>query len=102
MASTKRSNSPSETALIELHDLSIAFGRQQVLREIGLSVPRQQTLAIIGESGCGKTVLLKIILGLLQPTGGYVIFDGQRIDQLSEKQMTPLRARFGFVFQNAA
>ncbi|HJQ78692.1 MAG TPA: ABC transporter ATP-binding protein [Lacipirellulaceae bacterium] len=102
MASTKHSNSPTETALIELHDLSIAFGRQQVLREISLSVPRQQTLAIIGESGCGKTVLLKIILGLLQPTGGYVIFDGQRIDELSEKQMTPLRARFGFVFQNAA
>jgi phospholipid/cholesterol/gamma-HCH transport system ATP-binding protein len=102
MASTQRSRSPTETALIELHDLSIAFGRQQVLREISLSLPRQQTLAIIGESGCGKTVLLKIILGLLQPTGGHVIFDGQRIDQLSEKQMTPLRARFGFVFQNAA
>lgn len=102
MASTKRSRSATETALIVLHDLSIAFGRQHVLRDINLTVPRQQTLAIIGESGCGKTVLLKIILGLLQPTGGHVVFDGQRIDELSEKQMTPLRARFGFVFQNAA
>jgi phospholipid/cholesterol/gamma-HCH transport system ATP-binding protein len=102
MASKSQKAKSQNMALIELHDLSIAFGRQQVLREIGLSVPCQQTLAIIGESGCGKTVLLKIILGLLQPTGGYVIFDGQRIDQLSEKQMTPLRARFGFVFQNAA
>jgi phospholipid/cholesterol/gamma-HCH transport system ATP-binding protein len=73
-----------------------------VLRDINLTVPRQQTLAIIGESGCGKTVLLKIVLGLLRPTSGHVVFDGRRIDQLSEKEMTPLRARFGFVFQNAA
>jgi phospholipid/cholesterol/gamma-HCH transport system ATP-binding protein len=102
MATPKRSKSQNEQALIELHDLSIAFGRQQVLRDINLVVPRQQTLAIIGESGCGKTVLLKIVLGLLRPTGGHVVFDGQRIDQLSEKEMTPLRARFGFVFQNAA
>jgi phospholipid/cholesterol/gamma-HCH transport system ATP-binding protein len=90
------------TALIELHDLSVAFGRQQVLRDINLTIPRQQTLAIIGESGCGKTVLLKIILGLLHPSAGHVVFDGHRIDKLSEKELTPLRARFGFVFQNAA
>ncbi|HEX2475234.1 MAG TPA: ABC transporter ATP-binding protein [Lacipirellulaceae bacterium] len=98
-------NSKSETprgGLIELHDLSVAFGRQQVLRDINLSIPRQQTLAIIGESGCGKTVLLKIILGLLHPSAGHVVFDGHRIDELSEKELTPLRARFGFVFQNAA
>jgi phospholipid/cholesterol/gamma-HCH transport system ATP-binding protein len=82
--------------------LSVDFGRQQVLRNINLRLPRQQTLAIIGESGCGKTVLLKIILGLLHPSGGHVIFDGQRIDELSDKQLTLLRARFGFVFQNAA
>jgi phospholipid/cholesterol/gamma-HCH transport system ATP-binding protein len=102
MSATKRNKSHSETALIELHDLSIAFGRQPVLRGINLAVPRRQTLAIIGESGCGKTVLLKIVLGLLRPTGGHVVFDGRRIDRLSEKEMTPLRARFGFVFQNAA
>jgi phospholipid/cholesterol/gamma-HCH transport system ATP-binding protein len=101
MASTKR-NKSTESGLIELHDLSIAFGRQPVLRDINLSVPRQQTLAIIGESGCGKTVLLKIILGLLHPTSGHVVFDGRRIDELSERDLTPLRARFGFVFQNAA
>jgi phospholipid/cholesterol/gamma-HCH transport system ATP-binding protein len=101
MASSKR-KATTNGLLIELHDLSVAFGRQQVLRDINLAVPRQQTLAIIGESGCGKTVLLKVILGLLRPTGGHVVFDGHRIDQLSEKEMTPLRARFGFVFQNAA
>lgn len=88
--------------LIELHELSLVFGQQQVLRDITLSVPRGQTLAIIGESGCGKTVLLKMIIGLIQPTRGYVVFDGRRLDKLSEKELTKQRRRFGFLFQNAA
>jgi phospholipid/cholesterol/gamma-HCH transport system ATP-binding protein len=85
-----------------LHGLSVAFGRQPVLRELTLSIPRGQTLAVIGESGCGKTVLLKAIIGLLRPSSGHVVFDGQRIDQLSDREPTTQRARFGFVFQNAA
>jgi phospholipid/cholesterol/gamma-HCH transport system ATP-binding protein len=95
---------PPETAdgLIELHNLSINFGRQQVLRDISLVVPRGQTLAIIGESGCGKTVLLKTIIGLLYPNDGHVVFDGQRIDELGDKDLTMLRGRIGFLFQNAA
>jgi phospholipid/cholesterol/gamma-HCH transport system ATP-binding protein len=88
--------------LIEIDEMSVEFGRQAVLRDINLSVPRGQTLAIIGESGCGKTVLLKIMIGLLYPTAGHVVFDGQRIDELDDKQLTQLRGRFGFVFQNAA
>jgi phospholipid/cholesterol/gamma-HCH transport system ATP-binding protein len=88
--------------LIELNDLSVAFGRQPVLRDLTLSVPPGQTLAVIGESGCGKTVLLKAIIGLLPPTSGHVVFDGRRIDQLSDRELTAQRARFGFVFQNAA
>jgi phospholipid/cholesterol/gamma-HCH transport system ATP-binding protein len=95
---------PQESAgsIIELNDLSVTFGRQPVLRDISLTIPRGQTLAIIGESGCGKTVLLKVIIGLLYPTSGHVVFDGQRIDELSEKELTKLRARFGFLFQSAA
>lgn len=92
----------SQHGLIELHDLSVTFGRHEVLRDIDLVVPAGQTLAIIGESGCGKTVLLKIMIGLLPPTAGRMVFDGQPLDQLDEKQLTALRARFGFVFQNAA
>jgi phospholipid/cholesterol/gamma-HCH transport system ATP-binding protein len=94
----KESGSP----LIELRDMGVSFGRHAVLRDITLSVPRGQTLAIIGESGCGKTVLLKIIIGLLHPTTGHVTFDGQPIDQLNEKDLTALRTRFGFLFQGAA
>jgi len=88
--------------LIQLHELNVVFGRQQVLRDISLMVPRGQTLAIIGESGCGKTVLLKIIIGLLRPTSGHVVFDNKPIDELSDKEITFMRSRFGFLFQNAA
>jgi phospholipid/cholesterol/gamma-HCH transport system ATP-binding protein len=94
----KESGSP----LIELRELGVSFGRQTVLRDISLSVPRGQTLAVIGESGCGKTVLLKIIIGLLHPTSGHVLFDGQPIDRLNEKDLTALRTHFGFLFQGAA
>ena len=88
--------------IIEIDSLNVSFGRQHVLRDISLSVPAGQTLAIIGESGCGKTVLLKTIIGLVRPTSGFVKFDGQRIDQLTDQELTRQRTRFGFVFQNAA
>jgi phospholipid/cholesterol/gamma-HCH transport system ATP-binding protein len=101
MSSTSKSSN-TYAGLIELRELGVEFGRHEVLRDIALSVPRGQTLAIIGESGCGKTVLLKTIIGLLPPTSGYVVFDGQRIDQLGDKEIAALRGRFGFLFQNAA
>ena len=92
----------SNESLIELRELSVRFGAQSVLRDVDLAVPSGQTLSIIGESGCGKTVLLKTIIGLVQPSAGYVRFDGRRLDELNDKQMTAERTRFGYVFQNAA
>ena len=88
--------------LVETHDLEIRFGSQTVLRGINLSVPRGQTLAIIGESGCGKTVLLKTLIGLIAPTSGTVMFDGRELSHLDDCELTRQRKRFGFVFQNAA
>ena len=88
--------------ILDVRGLFVQFGRQQVLRDVSLTVPRGQTLAIIGESGCGKTVLLKTLIGLIQPQRGYVEFDGHRVDQLSEQELAEQRTRFGFVFQNAA
>jgi phospholipid/cholesterol/gamma-HCH transport system ATP-binding protein len=87
---------------IELTELSIQFGQQTVLRDIDLKIPRGQTLSVIGESGCGKTVLLKTMIGLIRPSEGYVEFDNKRLDELNDKQLTQERTRFGYVFQNAA
>ena len=78
------------------------FGGHRVLQGINLAVPRGQTLAIIGESGCGKTVLLKLIIGLLQPTSGRVLFDGRVLADRSESELSRQRQRFGFLFQGAA
>jgi phospholipid/cholesterol/gamma-HCH transport system ATP-binding protein len=88
--------------LIEVRALDVTFGRQRVLRNINLKIPRGQTLAIIGESGCGKTVLLKTLIALVQPTKGEIVFDGRNLATLSDKELTAQRLRFGFVFQGAA
>jgi phospholipid/cholesterol/gamma-HCH transport system ATP-binding protein len=88
--------------VVDLRGVNIAFGRQQVLRDIGLSIPRGQTLVIIGESGCGKTVMLKTMIGLVTPSRGQVFFDGMDLATLTEKEATLARMRFGYLFQNAA
>lgn len=93
---------PSGRALVEMRDLHVVFGRQAVLRAVNLTIQRGETLALIGESGCGKSVLLKTIIGLLAPTSGSVRFDGQDLLKLDERRRTAQRIRFGYVFQNAA
>ncbi len=92
----------SDAPLVATVNLSLSFGRQTVLKNISISIPRGQTLVLIGESGCGKTMLLKCLCGLLRPSKGEVRFDGQDLRELNEVELTKLRRRFGFVFQNAA
>jgi phospholipid/cholesterol/gamma-HCH transport system ATP-binding protein len=88
--------------LIRLSGLGVSFGRQSVLRDVSFSVDRGQTVAVIGESGCGKTVLLKTLIGLVRPSRGAVYFDGQDLACLGERELTQQRARYGFLFQQAA
>lgn len=92
----------SESLILSVQDLAISFGSHQVLTGINLQVPRGQTLAIIGESGCGKTVLLKTLIRLIEPTSGTVLFDGQDLSQLDIHELSRQRTRFGFIFQQAA
>lgn len=92
----------STQPLIETRDLTIKFGRQPVLRDLCLRIPRGQTLVVIGESGCGKTVLLKSLIGLVRPTQGDVNFDGHNLAKLSEQALTKERIRFGYLFQGSA
>ena len=100
-APAARSSSPDDP-LVELRAVDVDFSYQRVLRHLTLSVPRGQSLAIIGESGCGKTVSLKTMIGLVRPTRGTVMFDRQDINGLNERELTRQRIRFGFLFQQAA
>jgi phospholipid/cholesterol/gamma-HCH transport system ATP-binding protein len=86
---------------LRVENVTVRFS-QTVLRDINFTIRRGQTLAIIGESGCGKTVLLKTIMNLVQPTSGQVLFDGINLAKLGERALTQQRLRFGFVFQGAA
>ena len=89
-------------AILEVENVSVQFENQWVLRDISFSVCRGEMIAIIGESGCGKTVLLKTLIGLHTQTSGTVLFDGIELTGLSYFELAQLRTRWGFVFQQAA
>ncbi len=88
--------------LVEAEAVSVVFGTQSILQDINLTIRRGQTVAIIGESGCGKTVFMKTLVGLIRPSAGHVSFDGRRLGDMGQDELTRTRRRFGFVFQNAA
>ncbi len=94
--------SNSGQPIIEFRNVSKRFGRLEVLRDVDVGFHRGKTTVIIGESGTGKSVLLKHMVGLLRPDRGQVCVDGQRIDKLKEKDLVPIRRRFGFLFQMGA
>jgi phospholipid/cholesterol/gamma-HCH transport system ATP-binding protein len=93
---------PAGEQVVLLDRVSMRFGSHAVLRDITLPVRRGETLLVIGESGCGKTVLLKLIVGLLRPTAGRVLIDGRDLAERSPDEMVQLRRRFGFLFQGSA
>ncbi len=88
--------------LVKLRDVWKSFEANQVLRGISLELGRGTTLAVMGGSGAGKTVLLRIIAGLVRPDAGEVSLFGTRIDRMREEAILPLRRQTGFVFQGAA
>jgi phospholipid/cholesterol/gamma-HCH transport system ATP-binding protein len=92
----------SGSPILQLRGVGVRFDRQEVLRGVDLDIGRHQTVCVIGESGCGKTVLLKLIVGLLKPTAGEVLFEGTPLHRLSERELTRMRLRVGFLFQQAA
>ncbi|MGB9601450.1 MAG: ABC transporter ATP-binding protein [Verrucomicrobiia bacterium] len=88
--------------MIETQNITKSFGRQRVLDGISIKIERGESVAIIGRSGCGKSVLLKTIIGLIQPDSGKVIIDGEDITGLNERQLIKVRRKFGMLFQSAA
>ena len=88
--------------MIEINNLHKSFGSNKVLSGVNLNINDGETIAIIGKSGCGKSVLIKHIVGLLYPDSGFVKVDGRKVDDLEMKELYELRKRFGFLFQGAA
>lgn len=88
--------------MIEIRDLHKWFDSQHVLRGLNLQIRDGETIVIIGQSGCGKSVLLKHIVGLLEPDQGTVKVDGTDIFSLPGHEMDEFRSRFGMLFQGAA
>lgn len=88
--------------LLQVDSLGVRFGRHEVLRDISLELAAGDTLVVLGESGCGKTVLLKSMIGLVRPSAGDVRFEGRSLPRMSDRQLAHLRTRYGFVFQGAA
>ncbi len=88
--------------MIEIRGLGRRFGRTQVLDGLDLDVRTGETLVVLGPSGTGKSVLLKLIIGLMPPDAGSIRIDGTEIAGLDERALTPVRRRFGMLFQGAA
>lgn len=89
-------------SLIRFENVSKSFGPQPVLQGVDLDIRSGETVVIIGRSGCGKSVLLKHIIGLLAPDSGKVLVRGTDLADLDEAALTAVRSKFGMVFQAAA
>ncbi|MBM2816768.1 MAG: ATP-binding cassette protein [Ignavibacteria bacterium] len=88
--------------MIEIKNLHKSFGDKLVLDGVDMEIPAGGTMCVIGKSGCGKSVLLKHIIGLLEPDEGEVLVDGRRIRDLNKNELFDLRRRIGYVFQGSA
>src|SRR5438874_8437620 len=92
----------TEAPIIEAVDLRKGFSGREVLRGLSFAVPKGARLVIMGGSGAGKTVCLRLIAGLLRPDAGQIRVFGRNIERLSEEALLPIRRRMGYVFQGAA
>jgi phospholipid/cholesterol/gamma-HCH transport system ATP-binding protein len=88
--------------MIEARHLQKRFGAQSVLNDVSFRIENGESVAIIGRSGCGKSVLLKHLIGLLKPDAGEVLIDGENILPMDERQLLRVRRKFGMVFQGSA
>ena len=88
--------------MLKLQGIEKRLGGQAVLRGVNLQVGQGERVVVIGRSGCGKSVMLRIIMGLLPPDAGEVIFEGTKLTGLSEEDWNPYRRKIGMLFQGAA
>ena len=88
--------------VIEIKGLNKSFGTLDVLKDVDLHLLKGENLVVLGKSGSGKSVLIKIVVGLLKPESGDVTVLGKKVDQITYKELLALRLKVGFSFQNSA
>ena len=89
-------------ALIQFDHVSKRFGENVVLKDANLDIHQGEIITIIGKSGVGKSVLLKHIIGLMEPDSGQILFQGQPFSKMKKKERKALKRRFSYMFQNMA
>ncbi|QDU79854.1 putative ABC transporter ATP-binding protein [Polystyrenella longa] len=95
-------SSTIDPPIIALDRIFRSFGAQNVLRDLSIEVERGETLVLIGESGCGKSVTMKLMMALMEPSAGDVFWGGTNINDLSESELQRQRLKYGYLFQGAA
>ncbi len=100
--STQNQNSTQREAVITIRGLYKSFGGTKVLQGIDLDLYKGENFVVLGRSGSGKSVLIKVIAGLLKPDAGIVNVLGLQVDQLSQRDLQTLRLKLGFIFQSSA
>ena len=99
---TKTGNEQKSDVVIEMQHLKKSFGNNHVLRDINLVINKGENLAILGQSGTGKSVLIKCIVGLVEIDDGKLVIFGQDISELKDKELIETQKRIGFLFQSGA
>lgn len=88
--------------LIEFHNVSKSFGKKVVLQQVNLSIEKGETMTIMGGSGTGKSVFLKLLLGVLRPDGGSIFYKGSDVTKMKEDELVQMRKTIGMLFQGSA
>src|SRR5215212_11765724 len=102
MEEEKKIKPKTQEKVIEVKGLYKSFGENHVLRGVDLDVKKGENVVVLGRSGTGKSVLIKIIAGLLKPDAGEVNVLGKEVPKLNNKELRELRLKLGFSFQNSA
>jgi len=98
----KKDNMQQGPVVVEMEHLKKSFGHNHVLQDINLVINKGENLAILGQSGTGKSVLIKCIVGLEDPDDGKLVILGRDISELKDKELTEIRKKIGFLFQSGA
>lgn len=88
--------------MIEISELTKSFSDKPVLRGVNLTIETGESIVIIGRSGCGKSVLLKLLIGLLNPDSGQILIDGEDVTRMNDTELYRMRRKFGVLFQGSA